>query len=278
MADKDESTAKVLTSCVMAFGESPLIVENFLRLVSTLTLEKDTIEDATKMLESMLEESPPDISSPRFLLGVELLSIVCDEKKFRTHFGINGVLDGYSRCIIENIRYKDALPFSSGEYELALDFAHFLAVTDSSDSAKTVNDLVRAIVAEAPDEVLDAKLVQLDSTDFLEARKEDRAKFYDIFVIEYLKRFYGMNKVIEQLRERKELTKTVRIDTSGRRYSNMEETKLWKMLNDNCEITDPTQDQHLRRQLMTAELVRRHGEDNVVKDWFEENFPQLVRN
>lgn len=284
----EQGTAVVVESIVvgaMRFKEPNEILGHFLYLADTARGHTDgIIYNAIEELQGKLGQNSLGFT-PRLLFGVELVSALCrdGEKRIVVTSKIERVLKQYIKVLAWMISGSlrpfsyHAPPFSDDEYELALDIVQVIAVSISQDSTGTINTLIRAIVDKAPEDAIKAKMEQLESPDFHEDRKEDRGKFYDIFVIAYLKRFYGMNKVMKQLRERKGLVNTVRIDTSGRRFCEMDESELWKRLQNNCEITDPTQDQHLQRQLMTAELVRHHPEDSVVKDWYEENFPELVR-
>lgn len=279
--DSNEGVVDVMVASALRYKETPQVLENFLYVVDNVGgLTDENIRCVVSRLKQKLEEDPTD--KPRLLFGIELVSFLC-ERRFSITIGVDRVLRQYAKILTSLINNRGLHLIGPRDdcvtgYEVALDIAQVLAVSASSQSTGTMNDLIRTIVAKVPEEVLKAKMEQLESPDFFEESKEDRARFYDVFVIEYLKRFYGMNKVMERLRERSGLLNTVRIDTSGRRYCSMDESKLWQMLRSNCEITDPTQNQHLDRQLITAELVRRHGEDNVVKDWYEENFPQLVRD
>lgn len=285
--EEREKTVKMMVAGSMSFDDpkEPVkakVLEHFLYLVGTDSDLSDVqIYIAIDRLRQMLEESPSD--TPRLLFGVELVSLLCDKRRLTVTIGVGRVLEQYAKVLTRMIRDRRLHFINCAEedsklaYELALDIAHVIALNASSNFTGTTNTLIREIVRRAPEEGLKAKLEQLESPDFREDDPENRAKFYDIFVIEYLKRFYGMNKVMKQLRYYDGVDRTVRIDVSGKRFCAEEVSDLWETLKKNCEITNPTQDQHLQRQLLTSELLRRHPKDGVVEKWYKDNFPELVR-
>ncbi|MCL5407407.1 MAG: hypothetical protein M1429_02845 [Patescibacteria group bacterium] len=281
----ERKVAEVMVISAMAFKQPTRVVRHFLNLADTVPgITDDLIHDAVGQLQHKLGESPTD--APRLLLGIELVLAMCgqDEKQVAITSRVEKVLKQYAKILTEMILENDSVtfancgrfkPFSRDDYELVLDIAQFIAVSAGQDSAGAVNTLIRTIVARAPEEVLEAKICQLESPDFCRDRKENRERFHEVFAVEYLKRSYGMWQVLMRLRH-PQSTKLVTRD-DWEHFASMHEEQLWETLRRICEVTEPTSSQLVKRQLITSELMRRYHDDNLVINWYRENFPHLVR-
>lgn len=290
--ENQDRTARTLVASALSFNDPAVpvkteVIRHFLALIDTVKDYSDEIiGEALGQLQHHLEVSPAD--TPRFLLGVELVTtlLYCEGEKgqpvsiwvepvLKQYVKIlNGILSGNAHFSVGS--FCGLGPLSKDDYELALDITHVLAVTTSKDSTGTINTLIRTIMAYAPEEVLKAKLEQLESPDFHEDRKEDRGKFYDIFVIAYLKRVYGMQEVMRKLRDSESQYAIPVASINWQNITEFSEEDLWVMLKRNCEITDPSYNQTQKRRLLTGELENRHPDDDTVKNWYLENFPRLV--
>lgn len=279
MDEKDERAAYVMVASAMVYrNSSQEAVRHFLKLSNVVSIGSEIAHTAVRQLQHELCGISAD--SPRLLLGVELALILCEkgESPYAITSGAERVIKQYAKVLTEMILDSDSLrgynPFSKDEYELALDIAHFIAVSSGSDSIGTVNTLIRTIVARASEEVLEAKICQLESLNFCGDEKGSRERFHEVFAEEYLKRFYGLWQILTQQRHPSQGKLVDRDDWEC--YASGSEEYLWGNLKRFCEITDPTLDQLRRRQFLTAELMRRHPDDDTVKTWYEDNFPYLV--
>lgn len=284
-------TARIMVASAMSFDDpaEPVktkIVRHFLDLTDTVHgLTDEIVGEVLRRLRHDLEESP--IGSPRFLLGVELVSILLPgegEKGKPVSTGVEQVLKQYAKVLKETLSDNDHISvgnysrfssLSTEDYKLALDITQVIAVSTSLDSTGTINTLIRAIVEKAPEDAIKAKMEQLESLDFYEQRSAYRKSFYDVFVMEYLKRFYGMQEVMKQLRYSRLSTVTMTW-LNHHKLSELPEERIWEMLKRNCEITNPNPDKVDQRILLTNELINLHSGDGTVKDWYEENFPHLI--
>lgn len=279
----DQRVVEVMVASALVFKDLTGAVRHFLVLVDTVSGITDEIAySAVRRLQHELGKSPTD--APRLLFGVELASILCDqnEKQVKVTSRVEKVLKQYAKVLTEIIidndgirvgNYKTFSPFFKEEHELLLDIAQFIAASTCQDSVGTVNTLIRTIVARAPEEVLEMKIRQLELPDFCGDRRENRERFHEVFTAEYIKRLYGMWQVLMQLRHSQQVEMAARDDWEY--CSSRLEEELWEMLRHNCEMTEPTSDQVLKRQLITSELMRRHHDDDTVKKWYKDNFPCL---
>lgn len=278
--------ARVMVVSAMKFGEPAQILRHFLYLADNVQgLTDETICEATKMLQHALGESPS--GTPRLLLGVEIASILCEQGEDRVWVTsrLERVFKQYAKILTEMVLGNDHIsvgdfprfnPFLSDEFELMLDIAQIIAISTSLDSIGTVNTLIRTIVATAPQEVLEAKICQLESPDFRVDKPRNHERFRNVLAIKYLERFSGAWEMLIERRYPKNVIQAAKVNVDWKRFTLISETEIWEMLRRNCEITEPNQDQLLQRQFLTSELLRRHPDGNMVKEWFIDNFPHLV--
>ena len=276
--------AEVIVASSMVFTEPTQIVRHFLKLVDQVGgITNEIVYCAVSELQYKLDESPT--GAPRLLLGVELTSILCEKGENRVAItsAVEIVLKQYSKVLLEMILRNGRLVvgnvesyenFSKDEHELALDIAHFITISLGYDPTGIGNTLVRTIVARAPEEVLEAKICQLESPDFGGDQRASRERFHEVFAGEYLKRFHGLWQVLTQLRHSTE-TKMIPRD-EWECNTSMPEEFLWKELWRLCEVTNPTSDQLQQRQRFTSELMRRYPNDDTVKEWYSNNFAHLI--